>query len=61
MGRLKKAKEDKNLNSIDSIMEEINKKWQEVSTQLYENSESENVNETTDSENTTDVEFEEVK
>ena len=61
VSRLKKAKEDKNLNSIDSIMEEINKKWQEVSTQLYENSESENVNETTDSENTTDVEFEEVK
>ena len=61
VSRLKKAKEDKNLNSIDTIMEEINKKWQEVSTQLYENSESENVNETTDSENTTDVEFEEVK
>ena len=28
--RLKKAKEDKDLTSIDTIMEEINQKWQEV-------------------------------
>eukprot|EP01047_Picozoa_sp_COSAG01_P106298 COSAG01_NODE_35418_length_532_cov_0.808314_1_plen_43_part_10 len=42
-------------------MEEINQKWQEVSTQLYENSESENEGENTNTEDTTDVEFEEVK
>jgi molecular chaperone DnaK len=59
--RLKKSKEDKDLTSIDAIMEEINQKWQEVSTQLYENSESENEGENTNTEDTTDVEFEEVK
>ena len=32
--KLKKAIEEKDLSSIDSIMEEINNKWQEVSTQL---------------------------
>ena len=57
--RLKKAKEDKDLTSIDTIMEEINQKWQEVSTQLYESSEAENDSKNT--EDTTDVEFEEVK
>jgi len=60
--KLKKAIEEKDLSSIDSIMEEINNKWQEVSTQLYEKSEesNENVNSTENSD-TTDVEFEEVK
>jgi len=60
--RLKKAKEDKDLNSIDTIMEEINNKWQEVSTQLYQESETNEPDvASTENSDTTDVEFEEVK
>ena len=60
--RLKKAKEDKDLNSIDIIMEEINNKWQEVSTQLYQESETNEPDvASTENSDTTDVEFEEVK
>jgi molecular chaperone DnaK len=60
--KLKKSVEDKDLNSIDVIMEEINSKWQEVSTQLYqETQENEPDVGTTENSDTTDVEFEEVK
>ena len=60
--KLKKSVEDKDLNSIDVIMEEINSKWQEVSTQLYEETqENEPDVGTTENSDTTDVEFEEVK
>ena len=59
---MKKAKEDKDLNSIDTIMEEINNKWQEVSTQLYQESETNEPDvASTENSDTTDVEFEEVK
>ena len=60
--KLKKSVEDKNLSSIDTVMEEINSKWQEVSTQLYqETQENEPDVNTTENSDTTDVEFEEVK
>ena len=41
-------------------MEEINQKWQEVSTQLYEESGGDETPPPSEGENTTDVEFEEV-
>ena len=53
--------EEKNLESIDTTMEEINQKWQEVSTQLYEESGGDETPPPSEGENTTDVEFEEVK
>ena len=53
--------EDKDLSLVDSTLEEINTKWQEVSTQLYEESESGETPQPSGDENTTDVEFEEVK
>jgi molecular chaperone DnaK len=58
---IKSAIETKNLEGIDTLMAEINTKWESVSQQLYQDSE---VNESTEeptSEDTTDVEFEEVK
>ena len=61
VGRLKKSIEEKNLESIDTTMEEINQKWQEVSTQLYEESGGDETPPPSEGENTTDVEFEEVK
>jgi|TARA_R110000851_G_scaffold47_5_gene240 molecular chaperone DnaK len=59
--KLKKVVEDKDLSLVDSTLEEINTKWQEVSTQLYEESESGETPQPSGDENTTDVEFEEVK
>jgi len=59
--KLKKVVGDKDMESIDGILEEINTKWQEVSTQLYDDSESVNKPESSGGEDTTDVEFEEVK
>ena len=54
--------ENKELPLIDKIMEEINNKWQEVSTQLYDDTVTEeNTQKSEDPDNTTDVEFEEVK
>jgi molecular chaperone DnaK len=59
--KLKKVVEDKDLSLVDSTLEEINTKWQVVSTQLYEESESGETPQPSGDENTTDVEFEEVK
>ena len=55
---LKKALEEKDLGVIDSLMEDINTKWQEISTQLYQETEEPTKTENSDA---TDVEFEEVK
>jgi molecular chaperone DnaK len=67
LDNLKEAIKDKDLSSIDTLMEEINTKWQEVSAKLYEETESpedsmggEETKEET-KEDATDVEFEEVK
>ena len=59
--KLKKAIEDKDLISVDTIMEEINSKWQEVSTQLYQQEDESTPNTESNSDEATDVEFEEVK
>ena len=59
--KLKKAIEDKDLTGIDTIMEEMNSKWQEVSTQLYQEAEENTTNPESNNEDATDVEFEEVK
>ena len=59
--RLKKSMENKELSLIDEIMEEINKKWQEVSTQLYDDTVTEEDVPKSEDPNTTDVEFEEIK
>ena len=53
--------ENKELSLIDEIMEEINKKWQEVSTQLYDDTVTEEDVPKSEDPNTTDVEFEEIK
>tara|TARA_R110000765_G_scaffold418454_1_gene521929 strand:- start:260 stop:943 length:684 start_codon:yes stop_codon:yes gene_type:complete len=62
IGRLKKALEEKDLELIDTITEEMNTKWQEISTQLYEQTQ-ETTEDTPEPQNSdaTDVEFEEVK
>jgi len=59
--RLKKSMENKELSLIDEIMEEINNKWQEVSTQLYDDTTTEEDKPNSEDSDTTDVEFEEVK
>jgi len=59
--KLKKVVEDKDLSLVDSTLEEINTKWQEASTQLYEESEAGETPQPSGDEDTTDVEFEEVK
>ena len=56
--RLKKALEEKDLELIDTLTEEMNTKWQEISTQLYEQTQETTEPEKSDA---TDVEFEEVK
>jgi len=59
--RLKKSMENKELSLIDEIMEEINNKWKEVSTQLYDDTVTEEDVPKSEDPDTTDVEFEEVK
>jgi molecular chaperone DnaK len=56
--KLKKALEEKDLELIDNLMEDINTKWQEISSQLYQQTEESTKTENSDA---TDVEFEEVK
>ena len=62
IGRLKKALEEKDLELIDTITDEMDTKWQEISTQLYEQTQ-ETTEDTPEPQNSdaTDVEFEEVK
>ena len=59
ISELKENVEKKDFDGIDTIMENINSKWNEVSTKMYEQTE---VNENEEpSDDTEDVEFEEVK
>jgi molecular chaperone DnaK len=58
---LKESVEKKEVNVLDSKIENLNNKFQSVSQNLYENSNSEPTNESTDSSDFSDVEFEEVK
>ena len=57
---LKKAITEKDLVKIDELMESMNTKWQEVSQQMYQETQNEDTQSETDS-TTTDVDFEEVK
>ena len=59
ISELKENVEKKDFDGIDTVMENINSKWNEVSTKMYEQTE---VNENEEpSDDTEDVEFEEVK
>ena len=59
ISELKENIEKKDFDGIDTVMENINSKWNEVSTKMYEQTE---VNENEEpSDDTEDVEFEEVK
>ena len=58
---LKESVEKKEVNVLDSKIENLNNKFQSVSQNLYESSNSEPTNESTDSSDFSDVEFEEVK
>ena len=63
LGKLKEAIKDKDLSSVDTLMEEINTKWQEVSTKRYEETETpeEDMGGEEPKEDSTNVEFKEVK
>ena len=58
---LKESLDKKELTVLDSKIEILNNKFQSVSQNLYENSNNEPTNESTDSSEFSDVEFEEVK
>ena len=58
---IKTAIQSKDLNTIDTLMSEINTKWESVSQQLYQESEMNETTEEPTDEGATDVEFEEVK
>jgi len=58
---LKESVEKREVNVLDSKIENLNNKFQSVSQNLYESSNSEPTNESTDSSDFSDVEFEEVK
>ena len=61
LDKLKKVYEDKDFDSMDDSVKELNEVWNGISTRLYEQSSGEEeINEDGDME-TTDVEFEEVK
>ena len=57
--KLKTSLKEKDMSSIDSQMEEITGKWQEISQKMYENT-SETPPKQSEGENVTDVEYEEV-
>ena len=57
--KLKTTLKEKDMSSIDSQMEEITGKWQEISQKMYENT-SEAPPKQSEGENVTDVEYEEV-
>ena len=59
--KLKAAITAKDITLIDTLLEEMNSKWQTVSTQMYEASQENTSDDQTTTEGTTDVEFEEVK
>jgi len=57
---LRKAITEKDLVKIDELMESMNTKWQEVSQQMYQETQNEDTQPETESK-ATDVDFEEVK
>ena len=60
---LKTIYENRDFESMDESLETLNKTWQEISTRLYEETQTEDVNsdESSMDVDSTDVEFEEVK
>jgi molecular chaperone DnaK len=72
LGNLKEAHKTQNVDTIDNCIKELNDSWQNISSKLYEKSQNESTNDSNptnetqspnkdDSENVTDVDFEEVK
>ena len=59
---LREVMESEDIEGVEDLTEKLNGTWQEISTKLYEQTESEDTTQTeTPNEDTTDVEFEEVK
>ena len=58
---LKELRESEDMEGIGSMMEKMNETWQEISTKLYKETESEEKTNEDSGEQATDVEFEEVK
>ncbi len=58
---LRKACQERDINSIDSGVEVLNQTWAKISQELYKNTESDPVNESSNGNDTEDVDYEEVK
>jgi len=59
---LREVMVSEDIEGVEDLTEKLNSTWQEISTKLYEQTESEDITQKEDvSEKTTDVEFEEVK
>ena len=59
---LKQAYENKEVDKIDSLMEDLNNTWSSISTKMYEQTQNESSDTSTDNDDgTEDVDFEEVK
>ena len=67
LDNLKEAHKTQNVDNIDKYTKELNDVWQNISGKLYEESKNQSTNESNssdkkdDSENVTDVDFEEIK
>ena len=62
IGDLKKAHNEKNVDSVKSLMENLNSTWGGIATRIYQSGETSTETNTDDSNNTAeDVDFEEVK
>ena len=59
--KLKSSITEKDISTIDTLLEEMNSKWQTISTKMYEETQEPTSDEQPSSDKATDVEFEEVK
>ena len=59
--KLKTLIENKDIPALDSQLEDMNSKWQEISQRMYESTQQEETTQEGNTDDTTDVEFEEVK
>ena len=60
LNKLKESHKNEDLNAITSDMEELNTKWQSISSKLYEQTQTDSPPPTGEDTETTDVEYEEV-
>ena len=49
------------MEGVEDLMEKLNSTWQEISTKLYENTTTDESNSAPEKDETTDVEYEEIK